>query len=284
MHARPARALIGWIAADLAHSLIAGPAARPPYSPDIVDRVGRAHAAVAARGPLEAQSIVITDPPAELADHIKELEAKAFYRPFLNEGWTVRVADLRYIRAVQSTIHIDHADERTRIARTADLRSLAGINIPTARPKEFLAIEPSPEGRRWTLSCRNPHLRILAPYTADIDDSGYKTKIFGFQTELAHSLVQVVHWRGIYVLRDGYHRSYGLLSRGITSVPVVYRELPDNQLPVLGPGIFDPSIYLSDRPPMLPDYFEDVVSAPIEVRRTQKTFVIQAVELDLPIL
>ena len=284
LHARPARALIGWIAADATHSMMAGPGAQPPYSPDILERAERARAVVTARSPLGPQHAVIADAPTDLSDWITDLEAKPFYRAFLNEGWRVRVANLSYVRALQPIIHVDHAEERTQYAVAGDVRSLAAITIPTSRPKELLAIEPSPDGRRWTLSCRNPHLRILGPYRADLDDSGYKTKIFGFQTELSHSLVQVVRWRGIYVLRDGYHRSYGLLARKITSIPVIYREWPDDQLPVVGPGIFDPLIYLSDRSPLFTDYFEDTVSAPIEVRKTQKTYVIQVVELDLPIL
>jgi|SRR5580704_11894351 hypothetical protein len=284
LHARPARALVGWLSSDVAQSLLAGPTCPPPYSPEIVKRAERSFAAVARRIPLAASPTRITDAPKELADHIKELEAQPFYRPFLKEGWRVRMADLRCVRALQTLIHCDHADERTRLAIADDLASLAAITIPISRPKELVAIESSPDGRRWTLTCRNPQLRILAPYSADLDDTGYKTKVFGFQTELSHSLVQVVHWRGVNVLRDGYHRAYGLLARGIVSVPVVYRELPDNQLPALGPSIFDPLVYLGDRPPLLTDYLDDQVSARVEVRRLQKTFVVQAVEIDSPVL
>jgi hypothetical protein len=97
-------------------------------------------------------------------------------------------------------------------------------------------------------------------------------------------LVRVIRWRGQYVLRDGYHRTHGLLSRGITNVPVVYREFPDEVIPLNAPGLFDPSVYLNDRAPLLTDYLDDTVSASIEVRRTQKTFVIQALEIDVPLL
>lgn len=280
-HARPARALIGWLPADLAHSAMAGPGALPPYAQEIVERATRARAAVAARVPVTTSSEVITDVPAELAAHVTELEAQPFYRTFLAEGWRVRVADLPRVRALQPVLHTDHAEERTRSAQADDLLSLARMTIPTSRPKELTAIESSPDGRRWILTCRNPQLRI-APYKADLDDNGYKTKVFGFQSELAHSLVQVAHWRGTYILRDGYHRTHGLLSRGITSAPVLYREFPDDQVPLLAAGLFDPSVYLNDRAPVLTDYLSDDVSAPIEVRRTQKTFVIQALEMDLP--
>jgi hypothetical protein len=48
--------------------------------------------------------------------------------------------------------------------------------------------------------------------------------IFGFAVALNPSYMQVVHYRGRYFLRDGYHRAYGLLSRGITVVPAFVRE------------------------------------------------------------
>ena len=263
---------------------MAGPGAAPPYPETIVERAHRAREAVDARAPVAAPTDVITGPPAELAAHVTNLEAQPFYRLFLTEGWQVRVANLLYVRALQPVLHSDHAGDRTRDARADDLISLATITIPTSRPKELVAVEVSPDGRRWILTSRNPQLRILAPYKAELDDNGYKTKVFGFQTELCHSLVQVIRWRGIYVLRDGYHRTHGLLSQGITSAPVLYRDFPDDQLPIMAAALFDPSIYLGDRPPLLTDYLDDSVSAPVEVRRTQKSFVIQAIELDHPIL
>jgi hypothetical protein len=268
---RPARALIGWLPEDSALSLMVAPGVQPPFAPAIVARVAQARAAVAARAPVTGQKDVITDAPAELAGHIAELESQPFYRIFLAEGWRVKIANLLQVRAVQPLIHTDHAQERTVKADSSSVLSLAEITIPTSRPKELLAMEPSSDGRRWTLTCRNPMLRILGLFQQDlVDDNGYKTKAFGFQIEIAHSLVQVARWRGNYLLRDGYHRAHGLLSRGITSAPVVYREFPDDPPPIVAPGLFEPSVYLSDRPPFLMDFLDDSVSVSIENRKTQK--------------
>jgi hypothetical protein len=287
VHARPARALIGWLPPDVAKDKIAGPGAQPPYTPDVEARVANAHAAVAARVPHAVADNVVTDAPPELDAYIAELRAQPFFRPFNAEGWEIKLADLRLVRAVQPVVHTDHSAERAQGAQAGDLLALAGITLPTTRAVELMAAIPSADGRGWMITCRNPQLRILGSSSAARDDNGYKTTVFGIGTEIVNSLVQVTRWRGAYVLRDGYHRTHGLLSRGITSVPVVYKEYPDHQPPVLAPGkLFDPDVYAGDRAPLLLDYLDDEVSAPIELRREQKTFVIQiqVTELDVPIL
>lgn len=285
-HARPARSLIGWLPTEVAQASLAGPGVQSPFEPQIVSRVASAHAAVATRQPHTAGTDVITDLPIDLVPYVDELKSKPFYQPFAAEGWQVRMADLRRIRSAQPTVHTDHATERTQSARPDDLLSLARVTLPHSRAKELMATEPTADGRGWILTCRNPQLRVRGPYTANRDDNGYKTKVFGIETEVANSLVQVVRWRGVYILRDGYHRAYGLLSRGIESVPVLYHEFPDYQPPLVAPGLFDPNVYIGERAPRLSDYLDDSVSADIEVRRKQKTLVIQVqvMELDTPVL
>jgi hypothetical protein len=273
------------MAPEMAHAMIAGLGAEPPFAPEVVARAARAIAAVAARRPGPMAVPVIVDPPPALSGYIAELQAQPFFRSFKAEGWQVRMADLRYIRALQPVVHADHATGRQRDARD-DSVSLARITLPQTSPKEVLATARTADGRGWILTCPNPQLRIRGPNSADRDDNGCRTKVFGIETELANSLVQVARWRGIYVLRDGYHRAYGLLSRGVSRIPVLYNEFPDHQPPLAAPGLFAPAVYCGDRAPLLSDYLDDEVSAPIEVRRTQKTFIIQVqvTEFDTPIL
>jgi hypothetical protein len=285
-HARPARSLIGWLPTEMAQATLAGPGVQPPYGPDIVNRAAAAHAAVAARQPHAADTGVVTDLPNDLVAYVDELRSQPFYQLFAAEGWQVRMAELHRVRALQPTVHTDHAIERTQGVRSDDLLSLARVTLPHSRAKELLATAPTADGRGWILTCRNPQLRVRGPYSGDRDENGYKTKVFGIETEVANSLMQVVRWRGAYILRDGYHRAYGLLSQGIASVPVLYHEFPDHQPPLVAAGLFDPNVYISERAPLLRDYLDDAVSANIEVRRTQKTLVIQVqvMELDTPIL
>ena len=285
-HARPARALIGWLPPEMAQGMLAGPGAQAPYAADVVARAASASAGLAARQPHPIAVDVVSDLPAELAAYILELQTQPFFQVIKAEGWQVRIADLRQVRALQPVIHTDHSAERTQGVRADDPVSIARVTLPHSRAKELMAAVPTADGRGWILTCRNPQLRVRGPYSGDREDNGYKTKIFGIETEVTNSLVQVVRWKGVYVLRDGYHRAYGLLSQGITNVPVLYHEFPDQQPPLIAAGMFDPAVYGSDRAPLLLDYLDDAVSADIEVRRTQKTLVIQVqvMELDTPVL
>src|SRR6266852_3960480 len=88
---RPARVLLGWLTAQEAEHFQSGRGARTPGRED-AERAERARTAVAARAAGIDQADVITDPPAELNDHIERLQqpAGAYFR----EGWRVVVADL----------------------------------------------------------------------------------------------------------------------------------------------------------------------------------------------
>jgi len=286
-HARPARALIGWLPPEMAQQLLAG-GTEPPFGPEIAARATAAQSVVAARQLHGPDAGAVTDlPNVQLTAYVDELKAQPFYQAFTAEGgWQVRMADLRRVRSLQPVVHTDHAADRTEGATPNDLLSLARITLPHSRAKDPMAVAPTADGRGWILTCRNPQLRVRGPYKGDLDSNGYKTKVFGIETEIPNSLMQVVRWQGAYILRDGYHRAYGLLSRGITSVPVMYREFPDAQLPIAGPGLFDPVVYLGERAPLLADYLDDAVAANIEVPRLQKTLVIQVqvMELNTPIL
>jgi len=287
---RPARALIGWLPHEQACAMLIGTPQPGPFSAAIVERAAKALAAVAARPAIgNPPDTVVSDAPVVLAAHIAELEAMPFYAPFRAEGWRPAIVDLRHVRALQPIVHSDHAEERTREGVSGDLLSIARIMLPITRSRELMHCENAPDGRRWTLTCRNPHLRIVHPLQPDPttftkEETKYDPKPFGFMMELSRSYVKVIRWRGIYMLFDGYHRTHGLLLRGIHEVPVLFAEIPSqNDAPQI-PGLFVPAVYLSERPPYLPDYLNDDVSAAVEVQATQRSIIIQAMEADVPLL
>jgi hypothetical protein len=94
------------------------------------------------------------------------------------------------------------------------------------------------------------------------------------------SFVQVVRYRQRLILRDGYHRSLGLLAQTITRVPVLFREFGQFEPLGLGPGMLPEAAYLGDRPPLLADYLSDAVSAEVDLPATQKMLVIQGIEMN----
>src|SRR5437899_9406713 len=57
--------------------------------------------------------------------------------------------------------------------------------------------------------------------------------VFGFIVKHYPSFVQVVDYNGRRFLRDGYHRCYGLLAKGSTTIPCV--SIQSNTLKQTGP-------------------------------------------------
>ena len=91
--------------------------------------------------------------------------------------------------------------------------------------------------------------------------------------------MQVAYYRDRYLLRDGYHRAYGFLSRGITRAPTFLRRFLTFEEMRLPAGLLPQDAFLGDRPPMLVDYLDNQVSAEILLPATQKIVVIQGLEL-----
>jgi hypothetical protein len=100
----------------------------------------------------------------------------------------------------------------------------------------------------------------------------------GFSVAIATSFVQVARFQGLFLLRDGYHRAFGLLRRGISVVPAFVLDFGLQELG-LPSGMLPQGAYLGDRPPILPDYLDDSVSADVMLPATQKMIVVHGMEL-----
>ena len=113
----------------------------------------------------------------------------------------------------------DRRQERAMVATLGDMQSIATVTLPIPGPTE-LPIQFDQIRNTWIIPSRNPNLRIIGHFAGPIEG---KTGC-GFLIEVTPSFVQVAFHRERFVLRDGYHRSLGLLARGFTHVPVLFRE------------------------------------------------------------
>lgn len=272
---RPARALIGWMTQSEGQLQLAQRQINLASSPEHIARASQARAAVASRREGLDQADVISDLPAELAGYIETFCAQPAYVPFAADGWSVRVANLSKVCALQPVVFWDHAVERAEHAIAGDIKSLATISLPIPGPTQ-LPIQFDQSRNTWIIPSRNPNLRIIGHFVGPIEG---KTAC-GFFIEVTPSFVQVVSHRGRILLRDGYHRSLGLLARGLTHVPVLYREFGEFENLGLGPGMLSEQSYLGSRPPLLADYLRDDVSAEIYLPASQKMIVVQGMEMN----
>ncbi len=271
---RTARSLIGWMPAEQAERVQHGNRHDVPVSEESASRARGARETVAARVPGVRQEGVISDAPAELDDHINALRQTAA-GAFFAEGWQVAVADLSRVCAVQPNVFIDHAENRVRDVEPLDVRSLAAVSLPVPTPSQLPA--QFDESRNvWLFSAPNPNLRIVGQFGGQVQPGMIG---FGFIVAISPSFMQVARFQGRLFLRDGYHRAVGFLQRGISVVPVFTREFGNLESLNLPAGMLPQGAYFGDRPPCLPDYFDDAVSVQVQLPAFQKMVVIQGLEV-----
>jgi hypothetical protein len=278
---RPARALVGWMQPAEAQLMLAQRMVQLAEQPVHADRAAAAQQTVLSRSPMVGEPHVLDEPGPELQEHIANLIAHPDYRPFAAEGWAVRIADLSKVIALQPMVFWDHARERTSAAVSGDMAVLARITIPIRLGPEPLPLQFDPVRNTWMITSRNPNLRIAGQFSGPVDvGGGHPMTGCGFVVTILPSFVQVVRHRNRLILRDGYHRSLGLLAQGINRVPVLFREFGEFEPLGIGPGMLPEASYLGDRPPFLADYLSDDVSAEVNLPATQKMLVIQGIEMN----
>jgi len=244
-------------------------------NPEHEAQIARARAAVASRHTCADQTGVLDELPPALHAHITALRGHPKSESYFHEGWTVRLVDLQRVYALQPSVFTDQAEQRVAAVDLADIASIAAVSLPLPSPK-MMPVQFDHIRNAWIFTSPNPNLRVAGQFKAS---QGPHT-CFGFLVETSPSFLQVAVFRGRYVLRDGYHRSYGLLKRGITQAPAFVREFRTFDELGLPPGLLSQEAYLGDQPPLLTDYFDDDVSAEALQPVTEKLIVIQALELN----
>jgi hypothetical protein len=271
---RPGRALIGWMGEADAALILAARQPQRAEDPALARRARAARDAVARRPTRLDQGDVVRPLPAELSAYARRLARSEQSALFLNEGWEILMVDLRRVCSLQPAIQSENAVERVLVADEGAPESIAQLTLPESAINQRTPIQYDDARKTWLLSAGNANLRLDGPFAGDVGGR----KAVGFFVALASSFLQVARHHGRYVLRDGYHRSYGLLARGIDVVPACVRDFGTADLGVSA-AMFAPEVYLGERPPVLADFLDDAVAADVTIPIVQKLLVIQALEL-----
>jgi hypothetical protein len=280
---RPARALIGWMDEREAQILLGIPLNPGEPSPEHVQRVQEAHAAVRSRPAGIEQTEALSYVGEELREYLTEFQQHPICKQYIANGWTIRMANLNQICPLQPIVHldyIDHSDHFKKLLQHAvqeDILSIVRITLPIPAPIE-LPMQFDQRKNAWVLQSRNPDARIVAHFSSRVELApGLFGMGYGFCIALPPSLVQVVLYRGRYFLKDGYHRSLALLEKGIAHIPVLFHEIPQSQ-DLKVEGRFPDETILGAHPPLFPDYLREDVAAVVTHLAFQKEIMIQSTE------
>jgi len=283
LETRPARALIGWMPEREAEIVLGIPQASMKPLPEHAQRVRKARTAVASRPSGIDQTHVFSDVGEELRDYLAEFQQHPSGKQYLASGCAISIANLSEVCALQPIVHSDYLDDFPQVkkliqqAAQDDMLSLIKITLPIPMPVE-LPMRFDSQRNAWILQSRNPDARIVGHFSARVELApGLFGMGYGFCIAHLPSFVQVVLYRGRYFLKDGYHRSLALLEKGITRVPVLFREISGPQRLEVE-GRFPDETLLGAHPPRLPDYLRDDVAAAGFNLASQKTITVQSAE------
>ncbi len=284
---RKARALVGYLTREAALPLLLGGHAAEPgidLSPQL-SQWERARREVEERAPIELVNPTV-ETPRVYASRIEQFRQRPdVIQAFAPHDWTVGAIDLRHsVLSYQTIVHTEDAIQRVSEVDLHDPEAVFDACLPQAEKVELPGGFDQSQNA-FTISSLNPNLRIASFELVEAPLAGGQTKrILGFTLSLGSSHVQVVEYRGRWMVRDGYHRLYGLLSRGATVVPcVIIRARTFEETGAGRPGFFGFETLYSDRPPRLSDFADTRYSVEVTTPAVRKVVRIRGEEFVVPV-
>src|SRR5205823_5609792 len=101
---RQARSLVGWMTLDQVRTVGTSQQAGRQLDPAFETHAARARTAVAARPVGVDQTNITREPPEELTPYTQRLRTNPASGQYFNDGWEVRLVDLRRICAIQPSV------------------------------------------------------------------------------------------------------------------------------------------------------------------------------------
>ena len=249
-----ARWLLAWLTDAEATPLILGRPAQPTDDLTWVQsRIKTARAARAAQEPWQQQDPVV----AGDAEVLRRIQARPDIQAcFAGMIWQPAFVDLRRVLAIQK--HVSLAGQAERVSRAPSLLDLC---LPTTGTPE-LRCSPDGDGKGMTLSSPDLNLKVAGAGLSMVDvGSGVMRPAVQIVLDIPMSFVNVGLFRGRYYLRDGYHRTGGLLRAGKQIVPCIVVEVDSVQQLLPNPvGLFSEDVLLDDRPPALTAFWDESVT------------------------
>ncbi len=284
---RQVRWLLAWLQENDAIAKLLGHIPAPnEETREQRERWQAARMALQARPPYSSPTPSLGELPPELRE-----QGDAFrQRPdvlaaFQPHDWSLGMVNLEEVLSFQKVVVEEQAIERANAVSTADLQNLFKFCLPDVSEGVNLAGALDQNQKGITFSSLNPNLRVGNHLILDIDvpagagAPGRKEKFVGYSINFGSQFVQVAEYNGRWFVRDGYHRTYGLLKRGVDRIPCIFiRARSFEELGAAAPGFFSYEILFGERPPLLTDFLDDAVSISAKQAAIRKVVRISAEE------
>jgi hypothetical protein len=266
---RPVRLLLPWFEPRDAVSALLGFRV-PDRNEDLSRHVAvyeQQRRALAARPSYAAPPPVLEPVPKGFEDRAAKFRAAIGAADTLRVG----VVDLHSLLSFQKIVALDHIEDRVGETRPDDWQALFDLCLPVERPDEAISGTYDRDGKALTITSMNPNLRASAVQQVSRPTPTGEQQMVGFNLSFGSNFLNVVAYRGRAFLKDGYHRSYGLIKRGIRYAPCAFSETQTfSDVHGGGPSHVTQEYLLGTHPPYVKDFHDESVSAASEQRSFRK--------------
>ena len=169
---------------------------------------------------------------------------------------TFGMVEIKKCRAFQPNINLDYTQTlKAKVPEIGDEQGLLKFCLPT---RDEMLRTPAvanfnPTTNTFTLVTENLDTRILGQVQGEDPATG--RHFFGFAYGGGLPQMSVVEYKGIYMIKNGYHRAYALMEKGHELMPCLVLKTDNYQTTgAVGPGFFNFDLMLSDKSPVLGDF------------------------------
>jgi hypothetical protein len=286
---KPTRLLLAYATLDEALAHLGGP--RNEIDQTELDRITtRWREAVERRqtsGPRSSYEPEVQPLPADLASRAANLSQDPTLQVLLQSLQpTFAMVGLANLISAQKFVYTD-GNEDILSLDPVDQDQIARISLPETQLRPVQVIQDAPSNS-YTMASNNPNLRIGGMAQSQVGaltpgGGQHPLQIYGFFLTHGGPWMQVAQLQGRWFLRDGYHRAYAFLRRGITRVPcIVVTATTLEELGLVRPGFVGADVLAGERPPLVGDFLDDSVAMDGALIPTRKIVRIRAEEFVVP--
>ncbi len=180
------------------------------------------------------------------------------------------LVELKSIHCFQTHLNKEYVETLMKTAPESDeFEKTVKFCLPTKDEKSQQEVLTAfnPTTNTFSAIVENLDFRIIGNVQGEDNNTG--RKFAGFAYGFGLPQISVVKYKGMILLKNGYHRAFSLFKKGHKFLPCLF--LDTNQYQFTGgnlPGFFNMDLVMSNKSPVLSDFNSDIVL--IVPRRRQK--------------
>jgi hypothetical protein len=262
--------LLGFYSDQESRQFLQGKNLQQEHFDELVKRCDAARVRITTLLPLSGEPEVrpILEPEV-LLEIAKVTERPDFKQVFPEGTWSISLVELSLIVPFQPNVDIAYADKQGEESlNPRNLLSAVRLCFPYGKPTT-LAINFDQAQKAITVSGINPSLQVVGFNWGQQDTQG--PFVVSMYINAGPNIVQVSRYRGRYFLSNGYHRVYRLMKAGFTHIPCLLKNASNlAETGALAPGFFSESVLMAPRPPLFPDFGDEVLGITVPIHGTKK--------------